>query len=162
MSVACRPPPRKMAWPPSSGKGGSDVVGCQGEECLSSQFRRAAPREGATPGRCTCGIHVMSHPTAAFGLHAHSLLSLPPILCSNALAAVGGTVAGPGSCVVNVYINFEKKFAFVELRTGACQGLGRLWEHAGVTVHASPVCIQAGVVKQESCATDVRVPQRGK
>ncbi|KFM28314.1 Splicing factor U2af large subunit A [Auxenochlorella protothecoides] len=36
---------------------------------------------------------------------------------SNALAAVGGTVAGPGSCVVNVYINFEKKFAFVELRT---------------------------------------------
>ena len=36
---------------------------------------------------------------------------------SNALAAVGGTTAGPGPCVVNVYINQEKKFAFVELRT---------------------------------------------
>jgi splicing factor U2AF subunit len=36
---------------------------------------------------------------------------------SNALAAVGGTTAGPGPCVVNVYINAEKKFAFVELRT---------------------------------------------
>ena len=23
-----------------------------------------------------------------------------------------------GACVVNVYINYEKKFAFVELRTG--------------------------------------------
>ena len=40
---------------------------------------------------------------------------LPP--CSNALAAVGGTTAGPGACVVNVYINQEKKFAFVEMRT---------------------------------------------
>ena len=37
--------------------------------------------------------------------------------CSNALAAVGGTTAGPGACVVNVYINQEKKFAFVEMRT---------------------------------------------
>eukprot|EP00887_Chlorella_sp_A99_P004859 scaffold4.g4859.t1 len=37
--------------------------------------------------------------------------------CSNALAAVGGTTAGPGPCVVNVYLNNEKKFAFVELRT---------------------------------------------
>lgn len=36
---------------------------------------------------------------------------------SNALAAVGGTTAGPGPCVVNVYINYEKKFAFVEFRT---------------------------------------------
>lgn len=36
---------------------------------------------------------------------------------SNALAAVGGTTAGPGPCVVNVYINQEKKFAFAEMRT---------------------------------------------
>ena len=36
---------------------------------------------------------------------------------SNALAAVGATTAGPGPCVVNVYINQEKKFAFAELRT---------------------------------------------
>ena len=33
--------------------------------------------------------------------------------CTNLLSA---THAGP--CVVNVYINYEKKFAFVELRTG--------------------------------------------
>lgn len=36
---------------------------------------------------------------------------------SHALAAVGGNTAGPGNAVVNVYINYEKKFAFVELRT---------------------------------------------
>jgi splicing factor U2AF subunit len=36
---------------------------------------------------------------------------------SNALHAVGGTTAGPGPCAINVYINYEKKFAFVELRT---------------------------------------------
>lgn len=30
---------------------------------------------------------------------------------------MGGVAAGPG--VVNVYINYEKKFAFVEFRTGA-------------------------------------------
>ncbi len=37
---------------------------------------------------------------------------------SHALAAVGGNTAGPGSAVVNVYINREKSFAFVEFRTG--------------------------------------------
>lgn len=36
---------------------------------------------------------------------------------SDALAAIGGNSAGPGNAVVNVYINYEKKFAFVELRT---------------------------------------------
>lgn len=35
---------------------------------------------------------------------------------SQALAAVGGTT-GSGDCVINVYINAEKKFAFVEFRT---------------------------------------------
>jgi len=35
----------------------------------------------------------------------------------NALAAIGGNSAGPGESVVNVYINAEKKFAFVEYRT---------------------------------------------
>lgn len=39
-------------------------------------------------------------------------------VCSNALAAVGGTTAGPGSCVLNNYVNYEKRFAFIELRTG--------------------------------------------
>lgn len=50
----------------------------------------------------------------------HYLTDCLPFLsfsCSNALAAVGGTTAGPGPCVINVYINYEKKFAFAELRT---------------------------------------------
>ncbi len=37
---------------------------------------------------------------------------------SHALAAIGGNTAGPGNSVVNVYLNKEKSFAFVEFRTG--------------------------------------------
>ncbi|KAK2976773.1 hypothetical protein RJ640_030123 [Escallonia rubra] len=36
---------------------------------------------------------------------------------SNIMTAIGGNSAGPGDAVVNVYINHEKKFAFVEMRT---------------------------------------------
>jgi hypothetical protein len=36
---------------------------------------------------------------------------------SNALAAVGGAQPVPGEPVLNVYMNQEKKFAFVEFRT---------------------------------------------
>ncbi|RID44278.1 hypothetical protein BRARA_I01087 [Brassica rapa] len=36
---------------------------------------------------------------------------------SQAMAAIGGNSAGPGDAVVNVYINYEKKFAFVEMRS---------------------------------------------
>ncbi|MEW5298333.1 MAG: hypothetical protein WDW36_001471 [Sanguina aurantia] len=36
---------------------------------------------------------------------------------SHALSAVGGNTLGPGNAVVNVYINREKNFAFVEFRT---------------------------------------------
>ncbi|XP_049381593.1 splicing factor U2af large subunit B-like isoform X2 [Solanum stenotomum] len=36
---------------------------------------------------------------------------------SHVMIAVGGNSAGPGDAVVNVYINHEKKFAFVEMRT---------------------------------------------
>nr|GEW32031.1 splicing factor U2af large subunit B-like isoform X1 [Tanacetum cinerariifolium] len=36
---------------------------------------------------------------------------------SQIMTAIGGTSAGPGDAVVNVYINHEKKFAFVEMRT---------------------------------------------
>lgn len=36
---------------------------------------------------------------------------------SQVMTAVGGNSAGPGDAVVNVYINYEKKFAFVEMRT---------------------------------------------
>ncbi|CAK9215557.1 unnamed protein product [Sphagnum troendelagicum] len=36
---------------------------------------------------------------------------------SQVMAAVGANTAGPGDAVVNVYINQEKRFAFVEMRT---------------------------------------------
>ncbi|CAL5408773.1 hypothetical protein ACSBR2_015744 [Camellia fascicularis] len=36
---------------------------------------------------------------------------------SSVMAAIGGNSAGTGDAVVNVYINHEKKFAFVEMRT---------------------------------------------
>lgn len=36
---------------------------------------------------------------------------------SQVMTAIGGNTAGPGDAVVNVYINHEKKFAFVEMRT---------------------------------------------
>lgn len=36
---------------------------------------------------------------------------------SQVMAAIGGNTAGPGDAVVNVYINQEKRFAFVEMRT---------------------------------------------
>ncbi|GFH06919.1 U2 snRNP auxiliary factor large subunit, partial [Haematococcus lacustris] len=39
------------------------------------------------------------------------------VFFSSALAAIGGNSAGPGNAVVNVYINKEKNFAFVEFRT---------------------------------------------
>ncbi|XWS42032.1 hypothetical protein CRYUN_Cryun17cG0133900 [Craigia yunnanensis] len=36
---------------------------------------------------------------------------------SQVMAAIAGNTAGPGDAVVNVYINHEKKFAFVEMRS---------------------------------------------
>ncbi|CAK7350619.1 unnamed protein product [Dovyalis caffra] len=36
---------------------------------------------------------------------------------SHVMSSIGGNAAGPGDAVVNVYINHEKKFAFVEMRT---------------------------------------------
>lgn len=36
---------------------------------------------------------------------------------SQVMYAIGGNTAGPGDAVVNVYINHEKKFAFVEMRS---------------------------------------------
>ena len=33
------------------------------------------------------------------------------------MAAIGGNTTGPGDAVLNVYINHDKKFAFVEMRS---------------------------------------------
>jgi splicing factor U2AF subunit len=78
---------------------------------------------GAPPGSAAA----LAAPSQQATRHARRVYvgGLPPTaneqniatFMSNALAAVGGTTAGPGPCVVNVYINYEKKFAFVEFRT---------------------------------------------
>ena len=60
---------------------------------------------------------------------------------SNALAAVGGTTAGPGMSVVNVYHNAEKKFAFVEFRTGAPGCWGGLPLRCGCCRGACDACV---------------------
>ncbi|XP_058761647.1 splicing factor U2af large subunit A-like isoform X1 [Vicia villosa] len=39
------------------------------------------------------------------------------IYFSQVMAKIGGNTAGPGDAVVNVYINHDKKFAFVEMRS---------------------------------------------
>ncbi|KAK2433178.1 splicing factor U2af large subunit B [Trifolium repens] len=39
------------------------------------------------------------------------------IFFSQVMASIGGNTAGPGDAVVNVYINHDKKFAFVEMRS---------------------------------------------
>ncbi|XP_059284369.1 splicing factor U2af large subunit B-like isoform X5 [Lycium ferocissimum] len=36
---------------------------------------------------------------------------------NHVMSAISGNTAGPGDAVVNVYINYEKKFAFVEMRS---------------------------------------------
>uniref|UniRef100_A0A804NJZ7 Splicing factor U2af large subunit n=1 Tax=Zea mays TaxID=4577 RepID=A0A804NJZ7_MAIZE len=39
------------------------------------------------------------------------------IFFNGVMAAIGGNTAGPGDAVLNVYINHDKKFAFVEMRS---------------------------------------------
>ncbi|RID77274.1 hypothetical protein BRARA_A00201 [Brassica rapa] len=48
--------------------------------------------------------------------YIHSLFFAIGYFFSQVMAAVGGSTAGPGDAVVNVYINHEKKFAFGEMR----------------------------------------------
>ncbi|KAL3592028.1 hypothetical protein D5086_010668 [Populus alba] len=51
------------------------------------------------------------------GFHLQPMNSLWLPFFSQVMAAIGGNTAGPGDAVVNVYINHEKKFAFVEMRS---------------------------------------------
>ena len=62
---------------------------------------------------------------------------------SNALAAVGGTTAGPGLCCINVYVNYEKKFAFVELRTGGAGTEGADGRHVARVCWAAHTNVHA-------------------
>ncbi|XP_009629636.1 splicing factor U2af large subunit B [Nicotiana tomentosiformis] len=51
------------------------------------------------------------------GLPAHANEQSVATFFSHVMSAIGGNTAGPGDAVVNVYINYEKKFAFVEMRS---------------------------------------------
>nr|GEW14319.1 splicing factor U2af large subunit B-like isoform X2 [Tanacetum cinerariifolium] len=48
------------------------------------------------------------------------------------MSAIGGNTAGPGDVVVNVHINHEKKFAFVETRS-----LSNTFKNSWVSSYAS-------------------------
>ncbi|KAL6544790.1 hypothetical protein OROMI_023652 [Orobanche minor] len=69
-------------------------------------------------------IQVMTQQATRFARRVY-VGGLPPLaneqtisrFFSHVMNAVGGNSAGPGDAVVNVYINHEKKFAFVEMRT---------------------------------------------
>ncbi|KAI3785456.1 hypothetical protein L1987_44574 [Smallanthus sonchifolius] len=52
---------------------------------------------------------------------------------SHVMSAIGGNTAGPGDAVAKVYINHEKKFAFVEMRSveEASNADGIIFEHPG-------------------------------
>ncbi|CAM6043197.1 unnamed protein product [Sphagnum compactum] len=73
------------------------------------------------------GTQVLSFMTKLATRHARRVYvgGLPPManeqsvatFFSQVMAAVGANTAGPGDAVVNVYINQEKRFAFVEMRT---------------------------------------------
>lgn len=64
---------------------------------------------------------------------------------------MGGTTAGPGMCVVNVYVNYEKKFAFVEMRTGEARRAG---EALGGGLSAAPaeLHLASGCTSLARCA----------
>jgi len=83
---------------------------------------------GGVPGFPNMTSMPMAHPPSQQATrHARRVYvgGLPPTATeasistffSSALAAIGGNSAGPGNAVVNVYINKEKNFSFVEFRT---------------------------------------------
>nr|XP_043623630.1 splicing factor U2af large subunit A-like isoform X2 [Erigeron canadensis] len=86
-----------------------------------SMFPFGTPQLGAFP---MMPAHTMTQQATR---HARRVYvgGLPPLaneqtiatFFSQVMTAIGGTSAGPGDAVVNVYINHEKKFAFVEMRT---------------------------------------------
>ncbi|ESQ50591.1 hypothetical protein EUTSA_v10022618mg [Eutrema salsugineum] len=59
---------------------------------------------------------------------------------SQVMAAVGGNTAGPGDAVVNVYINYEKKFAFVEMRS--VQEASNAMSLDGIIFEGAPVKVR--------------------
>ncbi|PWA78754.1 hypothetical protein CTI12_AA212360 [Artemisia annua] len=88
---------------------------------MPNMFPFGTPQLGAFP---MMPAHTMTQQATR---HARRVYvgGLPPLaneqtiatFFSQIMTAIGGTSAGPGDAVVNVYINHEKKFAFVEMRT---------------------------------------------
>nr|XP_012568737.1 splicing factor U2af large subunit B-like isoform X2 [Cicer arietinum] len=111
----------------------------QPEGKRTSGFDMAPPATGVTPavsGQMPGIAHMIQGATqnlSPFGIsqqatrHARRVYvgGLPPFtneqsiasFFSQVMVAIGGNSAGSGDSVVNVYINHEKKFAFVEMRT---------------------------------------------
>ncbi|CAJ2648679.1 unnamed protein product [Trifolium pratense] len=110
----------------------------QSESKRTSGFDMAPPATGVTPtvsGQMPGIAHMIQGATQNFSPYGISQATrharrvyvggLPPFtneqtiasFFSHVMLAIGGNSAGTGDSVVNVYINHEKKFAFVEMRT---------------------------------------------
>ncbi|KEH36535.1 splicing factor U2af large subunit A isoform X2 [Medicago truncatula] len=110
----------------------------QSEGKRTSGFDMAPPATGVTPtvsGQMPGIAHMIQGATQNFSPYGISQATrharrvyvggLPPFANEQSIAsffsqvmiAIGGNSAGSGDSVVNVYINHEKKFAFVEMRT---------------------------------------------
>lgn len=102
-SVLPGPPP---GMPPAVLPGG--LMGLPAGMTLPSMPMVAPPSQQATRHARRC--YVGGLPPTATDQSVSTFFS-------TALAAIGGNTAGAGNSVVNVYINKEKNFAFVEFRT---------------------------------------------
>jgi splicing factor U2AF 65 kDa subunit len=56
------------------------------------------------------------------------------------MAAIGGNTAGPDNAVLNVYINHEKKFAFVEM--GSVEEVSYVMALDGIMFEGAPVKVR--------------------
>ncbi|KAL5981641.1 hypothetical protein ACLOJK_015704 [Asimina triloba] len=86
----------------------------------ATMFDTATAGQLAGPDPAIPGmINMFTMPAGQATRHARRVYvgGLPPASNEQAMAAIGGNTAGAGDAVVNVYINHEKKFAFVEMRT---------------------------------------------
>ncbi|KAA8531854.1 hypothetical protein F0562_006429 [Nyssa sinensis] len=78
------------------------------ESELVHRQQQIALQPGALAAEVTCSTEVVS---------VDELRESVATFFSHVMSAIGGDTACPGDAVVNVYINHEKKFAFVEMRS---------------------------------------------
>jgi len=60
--------------------------------------------------------HWCTHSLQLFVQFLFFFLQTVAVYFNQVMAAIEGNTAGPGDAVLNVYINHDKKFAFVEMR----------------------------------------------